>query len=345
MLKVQLHAAAVPPAGPPLAAPDRRADVHRLGARAGHRPVQGRHRRLVPGPQCAAERAARGVDRADQDGAGRLQPRASRRARRAVRRQPDRARLQRSAGARRRRVREAPGADHDHQPARAAGGGGGRAFLWRHRAARRHQRAPRPQGGRGRRRRIDPGVRRGRRSCRHAQPVRAAGRGAQLVQGHHRPVRCDRQRLGGAGRAGHGRRSRLRRHALHRHARGQRQARVQADADRHQRRRHRLQLAVLGRARQLSEAQRGGGRLRSGQPADRRQIQDELRLERQGLARHLERGPGCGQHHRHPHRRRLRGPPARGIRRGGDRSHADRALAVWLSEVRRAGNLSYRRDL
>ena len=59
-----------------VAAPDRRAAVHRLGARAGHRPVQGRHRRLVPGPQCPAEGAARGMDRADQDRAGRLQPRA-----------------------------------------------------------------------------------------------------------------------------------------------------------------------------------------------------------------------------------------------------------------------------
>ena len=47
----------------------------------------------------------------------------TRRAGRAVRRQPDRARVQRSAGARHRRVREAPGADHDHQPARARGRG------------------------------------------------------------------------------------------------------------------------------------------------------------------------------------------------------------------------------
>ena len=162
------------------------------------------------------------------------------RARRALCRQSDRARLQRPAGARHRRVREASGADHDHQPARAAVGGRGRALLRRHRAARRDQRAPRPQGGRGRRRRPDPGLRGRRRTCRRAEPVRPHGRGAQLVQGHHRAVRLDRQRRGRAGRAGDGRRPRLCRHALHRHARGQRQARVQADADRHQRRRHRL---------------------------------------------------------------------------------------------------------
>ncbi len=62
------------------------------------------------------------------------------------------------------------------------------------------------------------------------------------------------------------------------------------------RRRHRLFESLHRRARQLSRPVDRGRRSRSRQPADRRQVEDELRLGRQheakGLARHLGLGAG-----------------------------------------------------
>ena len=74
------------------------------------------------------------------------------------------------------------GADHHHQLARAQRRGAARARLRRHRLPRRDQRAPRAKGAGSRRRRPDPGLRRRRRPCGHAEPVRAGRRGAPLLR-------------------------------------------------------------------------------------------------------------------------------------------------------------------
>ena len=185
-----------------------------------------------------------------------------------VRGEPDRAQVERPPRARRRGLRPAQGADHDHQPARAGRGGAAiHAYggIVLHDVINvRHAR----EGAGGRRRRPDPGLRR----APAAMPARCrrsrwCGEVRRFFDG---PIV-----LSGAIASGDailaaqadGRRPRLHRHALPRHA--ARRACPSATRRRSSsgRRGHRLHGPVLRRARQLPEAQRGRGRLRSAQPA------------------------------------------------------------------------------
>ncbi len=109
------------------------AALHRVGPRAGHRPVQGRRGRLVPGAQCAPGRKARGMADPHRERARRIQGAASGEEGRALRGQPDLPRLQRPADAGHGNLRQAQGADHHHLAAAAAGDRRGSAFLWRRR--------------------------------------------------------------------------------------------------------------------------------------------------------------------------------------------------------------------
>ena len=85
--------------------------------------------------------------------------------------------------------------------------------------------------------------------------------------------------------------------------------------------RHRLHQPVHRRARQLPEEIDRGGRAGSGQPAGVGQEQDEFRLrQRQGLARHLGRGPG-------------RRPDGRRADRGGDGGALDAAVSGGAGAV------------
>ena len=103
---------------------------------------------------------------------------------RALRGQPDLPRLQRPADEGHGNLREAQGSDHHHLAASAAGDRRGRAFLWRRGVPRRDQRQACAQGRRTGRRRPHSGLRRRRRTCRHAVAVRAGARGQAVVQGH-----------------------------------------------------------------------------------------------------------------------------------------------------------------
>jgi hypothetical protein len=155
-------------------------------------------------------------------------------------------------------------------------------------------------------------VRRGGRPCGHALALCAGGRSAPLLRrpdhplGRHLERRCDPRR------AGRGRGPRLHRHALPRHARGERARALQGGDPARERRRHRLHGPLFRRERQLPEAQRHRGRLRSAQPAEIGSQENELRHRgrrgKKGLARHLERRPGRG-----PDRRR--GPGRRVVAR------------------------------
>ena len=138
---------------------------------------------------------------------------------RAVRRQPDRAQEQPAPAGRPRNLDQAQGAADHHVARRREGAGRRGARLWRARVPRRHQHAPRPQGGRSRRRRPDRGVRRRRRTCRPAQPVRADSGNPRVLRQDDPAVRRDVDRPPRRGRAHARRRPRLSRHALHRDAR------------------------------------------------------------------------------------------------------------------------------
>ncbi len=92
--EIDLNVAAIDPARPPLHPRDRLAPLHRLGARARHRAMQGGYRRLVSRAQRTPEGTARRVDRADQDGTRGLPEGESGQEGCPVRGQPDRARLQ-----------------------------------------------------------------------------------------------------------------------------------------------------------------------------------------------------------------------------------------------------------
>ena len=83
------------------------AAVHRLQPRAGDRAVQGRRGRQLPGAQCAAGAGARRVAAPDQRRTGRNPTHAIPKEGGAIRGEPDRASLQRAAGARPQRVRAA----------------------------------------------------------------------------------------------------------------------------------------------------------------------------------------------------------------------------------------------
>ncbi len=188
------------------------------------------------GAQCTAGRAARRVAGRDHRGAGGPRPRPSGPTGGAVCDQPDRAQEQRPARARHAGVRQVQGADRHHLTRRAHRCQRCGARLGRHRAARHHQRLLRPQGDRQGRRRPDRRGRRGRRTCRHQEPVRAGAGDPRLVRRSDRPQRLDRHRRCGAGGAGHGRRFRVHRIGLHRHRRGAGGRCLQADDRRRARR-------------------------------------------------------------------------------------------------------------
>ena len=107
------------------------AAVYRVRARTRHRPVQGRHRRLVSGAERAPGRETRRMADADRERAWRVQGAASGEESSALCGQPDLPRLQRPADEGHGDLREAPGSDHYHLAAPAAGNRRGRAFLWR----------------------------------------------------------------------------------------------------------------------------------------------------------------------------------------------------------------------
>ncbi len=125
---------------------DRVAALHHIDAGPCARAVQGRRDRVFP----VAERAAAGA-------AGRVADAAERRAGggaagqsggedRALCGEPDRPQVEQPDRGRPGAVREAQGADRDHLAGRAARSERGDPFLWRHRAARHHQRGVRAQG-------------------------------------------------------------------------------------------------------------------------------------------------------------------------------------------------------
>ncbi len=222
--------------------------------------MQGRHHRLVsraeraPGSRCSTNGSTRIRERTR-----RVCGREPGREGGAVRRQPDRARQQRPAAARRRGLRAAPGAADHHEPASAARDRRGGAQLRRPRVPRRDQRAACAQGGGAGRRRHHRGLRRRGRPRGHGQSLCARARNPPVLRRHAGARRRHVERRGracGAGdRRGHG----LHRHAVPGDDRGQRPARVQADARRLDFRRRRVHLALHRREGQLPEAQRGGG--------------------------------------------------------------------------------------
>ena len=224
------------------------------GPGAGDRPVQGRRRRLVPVAERAAALAAGRVAGRDHRDAGRLGPRASRGARRAVRGQPDRPQDQQPARGGRRALRQVQGPGGDHLAGRPRGRQRRGARLGRRRAARHHQQRLRPQGDREGRRRPDPGGGRRRRPRRAALALRHDPGAARVVRRADRALRRHRQRPRGAGGAGDGRRPRLHRLGLHRDAGGARRPGLQGHDRRQRRRGHRLHQPLHRRARQLPAA-------------------------------------------------------------------------------------------
>ena len=139
--------------------------------------------------------AARRMAARDHRGARRARPRPSRAPCRALRRQPDRAQVERAARRGHGADGQVEGADRHHLARRARGRQHRGARLWRNHAARHHHRPLRPQGDREGRRRPDRG-RGGRRRPRrldlalrarpgHPRLVRRAA--AALGRDRHRP--------------------------------------------------------------------------------------------------------------------------------------------------------------
>ena len=194
-----------------------------------------------------------------------------------VRGQPDRASLQRPAGARPRRVCRASGADRHHLARRAAGGERGDPFLRRHRAARRDQRPVCAKGGREGRRRADRGCGRRRRARGCDFAVRADRRNPRLVRRVAGALRRDRDRGGGAGGRGDGGGSGLCRLGLHRDRGGARRSRAQAGDRGRTGGGHRVHEPDHRGSRQLSARQPDRGGSRSGQSGELGRLGDELR--------------------------------------------------------------------
>ena len=210
------HGSTARPARSSAPACHRLAAVHRLGPRPGHRPVQGRGRRLFPVAERAAALAAGRVAGADHRGTGRLGPRAPTNTRRPVRGQSDRAQDQQPARGRHGAVRQIQGAGGDNLAGRARGCQPGRPRLGRRGDARRDLGFFRSQGDRERRRRFDPGRGRRRGAREPAFAVRDDPGVARVVRWPDRAVRRHRHRRCDPGRAGHGRGPRLHRLGLHR---------------------------------------------------------------------------------------------------------------------------------
>ncbi|CAG9223176.1 conserved hypothetical protein [Burkholderia vietnamiensis] len=299
------------------AARHRVADVHRQLSRTRARAMQGGDRRIVPRAQCAPGGTARRVAHADPVGAGRPQGAAPGCGDRPDRGEPDRPPVQRTARARRARVRRTQGADLHHEPARAGARDRRRGTqLRRHRAARRDQPAPRAEGAGSRRRRADSGRGRRRRPCGHDVAVRARRRSAQDVRRADRAVGCDRERRLDPRRAGDGRGSRVHGHALHRDAGSARGRRVQARDPQREIVGHRLYEPVHRRARQLHPREHRASRPRSGRAAGIGQVEDEFRQRQgQGVEGHLGRRPGRRPDGRPAERRRARRAAETRVRR------------------------------
>ena len=185
-------------------------------------------------------------------------------------RQPDHPSIQRPAGPRSRCLRASSGADDHYQPARAGRCREESARIWRRGISRRDQHPACAKGAGGGRGRIDPGLRRRRRPCRRAQPVRAIARSAPILLRTDRPVRFDHRRRRNSRGRSHGRGLRLHRHALHRDAGSQRRGSLQADDRRQQRGRCAVHAVLHRRARQLPQAQHRARGPRSGQSRPRR---------------------------------------------------------------------------
>ena len=100
---------------------DRLADVHRQRPGVGHRPVQGRDRRRLPGAQCTPAKPARRVAAPDHRRAGGMGPRPSRDPGRALRRFDTPVQV---------RNKERPDPEAEASP-RKAGGPAGKAELER----------------------------------------------------------------------------------------------------------------------------------------------------------------------------------------------------------------------
>jgi hypothetical protein len=186
--------------------------------------------------------------------------RRARRAPRALGRQPDRASLQPPARAGSRGVREAPRAVRGDFARCGPGSRQGGARLWRRRLPRHHQPAPRSQGGRGRGRWPDRGVRRRRRARRRDQSLRPRERDQAILRRHAAARRRHQRRTAGGGRIDDGRRPRLARQPLHRHAREPGARGLQADDARCERRGHRVHRRGIGRpANFLKSSLEAGG--------------------------------------------------------------------------------------
>src|SRR5215218_7047029 len=109
----------------------RLAAVYRLRTGTRDRPVQGRHRRFVPGAERPPGGKARRMAEPDRERAWRVQGAASAEEGRALRGQPDLPPFERPADEGHGNLREAQGACYHHLVAPADRNRRGRAFLWR----------------------------------------------------------------------------------------------------------------------------------------------------------------------------------------------------------------------
>jgi hypothetical protein len=166
---------------PPGFASDRRASLYHLQSRPGDCAMQSRHCRRFSRAERAARVHAGRMAQAHHRHTRRARRKASQPAGGALRRQPDRAPVERKADARPRTLREIPRPDHHHLAGRTRRGEPGRAFLWWDCAARRDQCPLCPKGDREGRGRADRRCRRRRRTCGHDLSLRAGAGDSRLV--------------------------------------------------------------------------------------------------------------------------------------------------------------------